>query len=61
MATLAAEVVVLAHAGEMHWYDYILYLVPLIVLGVMFLVDRVRRRGERVSGPPKPPRSRPKR
>ena len=60
MPALTAEVVVFAHAGEMHWYDYILYLAPLIVMGVMFLVDRIRRRGERGKAP-RPGTTRPKR
>ena len=54
--------VLLAHGGDFHWYDYLLYLFPLIVLAGMFVVERWRHRsGKRAKTDPRDFTNRPKR
>lgn len=59
----ADQISLLAHGGEMHVYDYVLYLVPLIVVLVVYLVEtrRVRRRGPGGGAKPRPGATRPRR
>lgn len=45
--TLWSYTVPLAHGGELHWYDYLLYLVPLLILATTFAVERWRTRSTR--------------
>ena len=51
MIDLGASLI-LAHAGQMHWYDYLLYLMPLILIGIATAIGVINeRRGKRGDAP----------
>lgn len=46
--TVAVDVtILLAHAGASHWYDYVLWVGPLVGIGIALLIER-RRLGRRL-------------
>jgi cytochrome c-type biogenesis protein CcmH/NrfF len=59
----AEAISLLAHGGEMHVYDYVLYLMPVIVVLVIYLVGtwRARRRLATQEKKSRPGRTRPRR
>jgi cytochrome c-type biogenesis protein CcmH/NrfF len=46
--TVAIDVtIVLAHAGASHWYDYVLWVGPMLGIAIALLIER-RRLGRRL-------------